>query len=446
LAAALLSIAAAAPPAPLRANAAHEVPARVTVHAFVKPDGQRLRLLVRVPLVAIRDIEFPLRGPGYLDLAAVPPALHEAARLWIAGYVELLEDGAPLPDETIVAARVSLPSDLSFRSWERALAHVTGPPLDPDVELPWQQALLDVLLETPIASDRSDFAIRPAWAHLGITTITALRFVTPDGIERAFHYEGDPGLLRLDPRWHHAAARFLRSGFMHILEGLDHLLFLLCLVIPIRQFAALVPVVTAFTVAHSITLIASVAGFAPDALWFPPLIETLIALSILYMALENIARAEPRHRWTLAFGFGLVHGFGFSFLLRDTLQFAGTHLALSLAAFNLGVELGQLFVLALVIPVLTWLFRRVVAERVGIIILSALVAHTAWHWMTERGAQLLAYDIAPPALDALLLAAAMRWLMLALVAAGAAWALSGIIGWWTRRYGENTAASRVLHR
>lgn len=443
LAAALFVVGATSSPALLQARAAHEVPAHVTVRAFVKPEGKRLRLLVRVPLVAIRDVEFPLRGPDFLDLAAVGPALHDAARLWIAGYVRLYEGGTPLAGPTIAAARVSLPSDASFTSWERALAHVTGPPLPPETELPWQQALLDVLLETPIASDRSDFSIRPAWAHLGVTTVTALSFVTPDGSVRPFHYEGDPGLLRLDPRWHQAALRFIRSGFLHILEGLDHLLFLFCLVIPLRRLGALVPVVTAFTVAHSITLIASAAGFAPNALWFPPLVETLIALSIVYMALENIVRPEPRRRWTLAFGFGLVHGFGFSFLLRETLQFAGSHLALSLLSFNIGVELGQLFVLALVIPVLAWLFRRVVAERVGVIVLSALVAHTAWHWMTERGAQLLEYDIAAPALDALFLAAVMRWLMLALIAAGAAWLLAGLFDRWARVGQEGGAAGRV---
>ena len=86
----------------------------------------------------------------------------------------------------------------------------------------------------------------------------------------------------------------------------------------------------------------------------------------------------------MAFGFGLVHGFGFSFALKQTLQFAGDHLLTSLLSFNIGVELGQLLVLAVMIPALELLFRYVVAERMGTIILSALVAHTAWHWMTER--------------------------------------------------------------
>jgi hypothetical protein len=175
--------------------------------------------------------------------------------------------------------------------------------------------------------------------------------------------------------------------------------------------------------AHSITLIASVFGLAPNALWFPPLIETLIALSIVYMAFENIVGARLERRWLIAFAFGLVHGFGFSFLLRDTLQFAGSHLWTALLSFNVGVEIGQLFVLVFTVPLLAWAFRRVVAERMGTILVSALVAHSAWHWMSERWAELRAYNLQWPVLDALLVAALARWAMLLLILAGAVWLL-----------------------
>ena len=86
---------------------------------------------------------------------------------------------------------------------------------------------------------------------------------------RAFEFVGDPGLVRLDPRWHQAALQFVKLGFTHILDGIDHLLFLVCLVIPFRRFRSLVAVVTSFTVAHSITLIASAYNLAPDALVVP---------------------------------------------------------------------------------------------------------------------------------------------------------------------------------
>ena len=103
------------------------------------------------------------------------------------------------------------------------------------------------------------------------------------------------------------------------------------------------------------------------------------------MALENIVGARLERRWLIAFGFGLVHGFGFSFALRDSLQFAGSHLLRRSLSFNVGVELGQLWRSGGRDPGAVLLFRWVVAERVGTIMLSAIVAHTAWHWMTERG-------------------------------------------------------------
>src|ERR1043166_9042052 len=144
--------------------------------------------------------------------------------------------------------------------------------------------------------------------------------------------------MQLDPRWHQAAAQFVRHGFLHILDGIDHLLFLVCLVIPFRKFRPLAIVITSFTVAHSVTLIASAYNLAPDGLWFPPLVETLIACSIIYMALENIVGSRAlRRRWLVTFAFGLIHGFGFSFALRQTLQFAGDHMLTSLLAFNVGV-------------------------------------------------------------------------------------------------------------
>lgn len=401
---------------------AHDIPNDVTVQAFVKPAGDRLSLLVRVPLMAMRDIDFPKRGPGYLDLDRAEPYLRDAATLWVSDAIQLYEGDALLPKPHVADARASLQSDRSFSSYEQALAHVTGPRLPKNTEVVWNQSLLDVLFEYPIHSDRSDFSIRLKFDTLALRVVTVLRFLPPTGVVRAFEFTDDPGLVRLDPRWHQAALRFVELGFGHILDGTDHLLFLFCLVIPFRRFRGLIPIVTAFTVAHSITLIASAYNLAPDALWFPPLIETLIAASIVYMALENIVGgATVGRRWMIAFGFGLVHGFGFSFALRQTLQFAGSHMLTSLLSFNVGVELGQLLVLLLLIPLLEALFRFAVAERMGTIILSAIVAHTAWHWMTERWERLRQFPIQWPAIDAALLASVFRWLMLLVGVAGLLW-------------------------
>lgn len=286
--------------------------------------------------------------------------------------------------------------------------------------------MLDVVFETPITSDQSDFAIQAGLTRLGLQVNIVLRFLQPGQPERAFDIHAETGKVHLDPSWYQAFYLFAREGFFHILDGTDHLLFLLCLVIPFRKLKPLVIVITSFTVAHSVTLIASAYGMAPDTLWFPPLIETFIAISIVYMAFENIIGAQLQRRWIVTFGFGLIHGFGFSFLLRERLQFAGDHLVASLLAFNVGVEIGQLLVLVIAIPLLTVLFRYVVAERMGTILLSALVAHTAWHWATERGGVLLTYPV--PEFTLAGLAATLRLLMVIVAAAATVWLVSLWIG------------------
>ncbi len=416
---------------------AHEIPADVTIQAFVKPEEGRLRLLVRVPLEAMRDYEFPLRGPGYLEISESEEMIRDAARQWLGRtYVSFYEDGRALEGLELVAARVAAPGDRSFAEYDDALANVRAAPLPDETDLFWQQAALDVLFEVPVASEASEFSIDPRFAHLGLRTVTVLRFLPDADTERVFQYTGNPGLVRLDPRWHQAAFRFVVLGFDHILDGIDHLLFLLCLVVPFRSVRALIPIVTAFTVAHSITLIASALGLAPDALWFPPLIETLIALSIVYMAFENILGAKLRLRWGIAFGFGLVHGFGFSFALSESLQFAGGHLLASLLAFNVGVELGQIFVLLLMAPALALAFRKGIPETAGVIVISAVLAHTGWHWMLERGADLVQYDVGLPALDLALVAVLLRWAALGLLAGAAAWLLKGVFEWLGARYPE----------
>jgi hypothetical protein len=412
---------------------AHEVPNDVTVQTMLKPEGQRLRLLVRVPLVAMRDMAFPQRGIDRLDLARAEQTLRDAATLWVGDDIELYEDDVRLEYPRVVEVRASLAGDRSFASYDEALAHVTGPRLPDDTEFFWSQGLLDILFEYPIRSDQSKFSIRPKLARLGLRTVTVLRFLPPGGAVRVFEFVGDPGLVRLDPRWHQAALQFVRLGFSHILDGIDHLLFLFCLVIPFRRFRSLVAIVTSFTVAHSITLVASAYNLAPDALWFPALIETLIATSIVYMALENIVAPQLKRRWLITFGFGLVHGFGFSFALRQTLQLAGSHVLTSLLAFNLGVELGQLLVLVVLIPALALLFRYVVAERLGTIILSALIAHTSWHWMTERFDALNQYRFEWPVIDAAFWVGAMRLAMLVVLCVGLYWLVFGVMGAGKRR-------------
>lgn len=387
----------------------------------------------------MRDMQFVIRPDGTLDLTKIGTLLPQAAELWVANYVEFFENGVKTGAGHATATQLSLPSDRSFQTFDAAVAHVHEAPLPVETQIGWQRAMLDMELEYPITDEHAKFAMRSGLSHLGVKTTTVLHFLAPGKAERAFEYEGNPGLVQLDPRWYQAGARFVALGFEHILDGYDHLLFIFCLVIPVRRWRTLAAIVTSFTAAHSVTLIASAYGFAPTADWFPPLVESLIAVSIVYMALENILGKPERlgRRWMLAFGFGLIHGFGFSFALRESLQFAGSHLVTSLAAFNIGVELGQLFVLALALPVLLFVIRRSASERAVVIVASAFVAHAGWHWMTERLAVLREYRVTVPTLDAVFLLGLLRALLLLAVAGAVAWLLSGAI---KRLAGEPPAA------
>src|SRR5499427_562134 len=431
LAVALLALAASAP---LRA---HDIPNDVTVQTFVKPEGATLRVLARVPLQAMPDKDYPkprdtTRG-DLMDLSRAESTLRDAATLWISDFLDVYENGGRLGRPQVASVRAALASDRSFSSFEDALAHVTGTPLPPDTEFVWSQGLLDVLFEYPIQSDRSEFAVEPRLARLGIRTLTVVRFLPPGGAVRAFEFSGDPGFVRLDPSRPQVAWQFVKLGLFHLLDGSGYVLFLGCVVIRFRRVRSLVAIVTAFTVAHSITLVASAYNLAPDALWFPPLIETLMAASIVYMALEDIvltAVAFPgalKRRWLATFGFGLVYGFAFSFALRQMLQFGGTHRLTSVVSFNAGIELGQLLVLVALVPALNLLFGFVVSERLATIILAAIVGHTGWHWMSGTYAVLRQFRFEWPALDAAFLASAMRWAMLAVIAVALYWLVFSVL-------------------
>lgn len=412
---------------------AHDIPNEVLLSSFVKPEGHHLQVLLRIPLLLFLSVDFPKRGPGYIDLARADTAMPRAIKA-VTHDIGFEEGGRQLR-YIRAATRIALPSEAAFGNYEEALAHIEGPPLPASRNVFWNQGYLDLHLVYPIESEHSsftmDFNVAPG---LPGRLKMAVRFMPPNGETLGYVVHGGYGPLVLNPRWYHAAATFVAAGFSHILDGTDHLLFILCLLLPfqLRQFWRLAGVVTAFTVAHSITLLASATGLVPSGQWFPPLVEVLIATSIFYMAVENVLMSLGRDvdssvlrwRWLVTAGFGLVHGFGFSFALRENLQFAGTHFLVSLLSFNIGVELGQILVLLLVLPVTALLFRQPSARRFGIIITSVVVAHTAWHWMLDRvevlrGVNWPAFDIPSVPLETMTLLLALfgggAWLVIRVV-------------------------------
>jgi len=419
LAASLLAVLAAVP----LVLSAHEIPNDVTIHTFVRVEGSQVRLYVRVPLIAVRDIIIPQKDADNIDLSRSDSQLHDAATLWVGDDVKMFENERPLEGQQVVAVRATPVEDRSFDTFEAANLLLTTPQRDVDVAV--KTGYLDILFGYPIQSADSHFSIDPKWARLGVRTLTTVRFVLADGTIRPLELEGNPGLVRLDPTMMQSVRRFLTLGLRHVLsDDTDHILFLLCLVVPFRRVRSVATLLLSFAAAYTLTLVAGSFGYGPDSLWFAPFVDLLVAVSILYIAVENIAGADLRRRWVTTFAIGLVHGFSFAFIVRPTLQFAGSHTLASVLAFNLGVTLSQIGVLAVAVPVMSFLFARIATARLGAIILSGVVAHTAWHWMTDRFSTFWQYDLTPPEFTPAVAAELLRYAMVLVALAGMLWGIS----------------------
>ena len=177
---------------------------------------------------------------------------------------------------------------------------------------------------------------------------------------------------------------FLKLGIEHIWTGYDHLLFLFGLLVVCRTFKSIVAIITCFTLAHSITL----ALATLDIVNLPSrFVEPAIAASIVFVGVENLVRRgdEPKGRGALTFFFGLIHGFGFASVLRELGVGADSSgIAVPLFTFNLGVELGQIAVAGIVLPIVWQLRKQEAFMRRGVPALSALVAAAGLYWLLER--------------------------------------------------------------
>ncbi|MEH7108743.1 HupE/UreJ family protein [Bacillus sp. JJ1764] len=172
---------------------------------------------------------------------------------------------------------------------------------------------------------------------------------------------------------------FFKLGMLHILTGYDHLLFLFALLLRKQTWKQYAAIVTSFTIAHSITLSLAVLGVVTLPSRF---VESVIAFSICYVALENIFRKEINHRWTLTFLFGLIHGLGFASILRE-MAIPKSHLAVALVNFNLGIEAIQLTIVLVLLPILAFIQKQKkysIYVKVGSIIITLL----GGFWLVER--------------------------------------------------------------
>lgn len=233
--------------------------------------------------------------------------------------------------------------------------------------------------------------------HRGLLHLTASGGKAPATIAAVFAKDRTRQTFALagSGAWH-ALGAFVRDGIAHIATGYDHILFLVALLLPAvlgregRRWTATPPLrtaawnvaatVTAFTIAHSITLSLATLHVVQLPARFT---ESMIALSVLVTAIDNLVPILPARRWIVAFAFGLMHGFGFASVLLD-LDLSGGMLALSLFGFNLGVELGQLAIVAVIVPI-AYAARGLRGYRIGVVGGgSVAIAVLALGWLVER--------------------------------------------------------------
>ena len=401
----------------------HEIPGRVSSDLRIAVNSSEISMVVRAPVGALQDLELVLHPDGTLDAGASMRALADGASLWLGDFIIFAADGESLGSPRLQEIRLVAPGDAVLAGPDPAVEALMSSAGDvPASRLVPEQWRLDALFSMSLteAQGGDELTVEPRLAHLGIDTHLDLMVRTREGDTQRLRMDGAPGVLPLEPGPVRIAGTFLRSGIQHILSGIDHLLFLLCLVVPFLAWRSLLVVVSAFTAGHTLTLVSASVGWAPSGAWFPAFAEWLIAGSVLWLALALVLQglgqlSSPSPRWRLAFLFGLLHGYGFAFMLAEQLQFSAGHLLLALAAFNLGVEVGQLMVLACALPVLALVFRHLSTRAVQLLI-GLMVAHTAWHWGLERWETFVAYPLSWPSVDLLLLQGVLRGALIAVLA------------------------------
>jgi hypothetical protein len=393
----------------------HDLPQDTVMHAFFRVQGGEAHLLVRVPLDLLHGISWPTNHGEYAisdSRAAVDQAvdaLGHAIMIW--------QDGQRLAP-AISSGQMAALGDSSFANPEAAAAHIAQP----------AEAGLKIAVDLGFLDAHFIYRIRPAPAVFSIQSRVAedlqdlskliVQFV-PDGNHAggAMTISAQSGKVALNPSRAQAARGFALVGTQGLLTNADCLLFILCLMIPLRRARDFGAFYAAFVSANLISLAGAALGLAPDSRWFGALAASTSAAMIFLLALGNIfgANLQRRRLWTGLFG--LILGFEFANLLAERLQFAGAHAQVALWFYALGIDLGALLVFALAFVGLALILRGARAGQIGVIVLSAIVAHASWHWMIDRMSVL--WQMPWPSMTGAAFYHLAQWLFVVLLAAGA---------------------------
>lgn len=337
---------------------------------IVKADDGSTNVILRFPLTLAYANELAQRAPGAeFSAPFMQPELVQGVTYYRLDTAAILENPDKFTDFLLRDFRFSLfGATLTLDAPQHVVidTHATeeaGRTIDPGLAA-----------STALLADTTDIAERPyigdalvviSFSLPGVSDADPLEikllsapFPVPDGMffetRITDHRDGSANLLAfqgtgfapvtLAGGWVSSFLHFVKQGAYHILIGFDHVLYVLCLVAAAASLRLLVLAVTGFTVGHSVTLAAGAFGFVPQGAWFIPFVELLVAASILLMGVLILLRRSGKQGFWLAAGIGLLHGFGFSFMLGAMLGSTRDGLIPALAGFNIGVEIGQLII------------------------------------------------------------------------------------------------------
>jgi hypothetical protein len=307
----------------------------------------------------------------------------------------LVADGKPLEEtvEQVHVYRVGTQPDFATLDEARA-AFATGRTL-PEAAKPLYvgDAVVDIILRYRVGATIHSYSVSST-LDPGLpgqeNTANLILDYSPSGTKvfRARGLLAEPVIISRSAL--SAVVTFIKEGIRHILEGLDHVLFVLCLVLGATQLKSLVWRVTGFTIGHTVTLTAGFFGFVPSGAWFVPTVETGIALSIIYAAAIAVMpgrgfAGSERNMFFITCTIGLLHGLGFSFVLHKILQITSPDIWQSLLAFNVGVEIGQLSVILAAWPAFRLIQRSSDnAWRIGQVGIATACIAVAAVWTGQR--------------------------------------------------------------
>ena len=380
-------------------------------HVVHEPD--RIRLLVRIPMPWLvadklgpetadgRRAPAPYTTNRIEDGSLVHYLDAEALRSDPGGLASILADGLTFETggealEPIIGRVRVCPAreQAPFARLEEAEAALSGPPYPEEFEETYVgDTLIDAELIYRTRGRVSQYALRsvlnPGLPGQDDTANLILdHAVPPPLIFRVRGLMAQP--MEVSRSALQAAWTFVTEGVRHILEGTDHVLFVLCLVLGAATLGVLAWRVTGFTIGHSVTLTLGFFGHVPTGTWFIPAVETGIALSIIYAAVVAVIAVGHRMTTLVTASLGLLHGLGFSFVLSEILNLESPNLWQSLFAFNVGIEVGQLLIVVALWPILAFFTKRfpkrIVAVRWGVALPCILIAAI---WTGERVMQLV---------------------------------------------------------